>query len=374
MIPLEFNIENRYTYSHLSDADKRLYRFMVSCLLNKQRRFLFVDEFDEMNNEEVNTNLSIFNHKSRENVSLVGVWNAIMFDCPEFYYVDIFDLNWLNTMVVMGKDEPYYTDEEIDYINEKLEELLHNFDDINDEFELELAVIQFINKNYTYDEDTIDYYVPYDDPNFDINKWKRYKEKYNIVGLIKYNTGVCSAMSLLAQFIFQRKGMKVVNMEGRATNSKGIIDGHRWLAVNLNGKYYYLDVTFENALSTNKNNPPYMFFNIESKEALKYYLIYENEYEDVVCNSTKYNYYHKMGLYFSSLDTLKDVFEKYLLTDFDTSIDNYFYFKISDDLIDVDVRKTILEIKKKYWDSSWKWNIRRINSYYALIIPAMKDL
>ena len=141
-----------------------------------------------------------------------------------------------------------------------------------------------------------------------------------------------------------------------------------------NGKYYYLDVTFENALSTNKNNPPYMFFNIESKEALKYYLIYENEYEDVVCNSTKYNYYHKMGLYFSSLDTLKDVFEKYLLTDFDTSIDNYFYFKISDDLIDVDVRKTILEIKKKYWDSSWKWNIRRINSYYALIIPAMKDL
>lgn len=375
MIPLEFNIENRYQYSHLSEANKRLYRFMVSCLLKKQRRFLFIDEFDEVLDKDEYKSLPIFNHKSAENVSLVGVWNAIMWDCPEFYFVDIFDLNSLDpTYVIMGKVDAYYTDREIDEINEELEEILHNFDGITDEFELELAVTKFISKNYTYDNETIDYYVDYNDLSFDINKWKRYKEKYSVAGLIKYKTGVCSAMALLAQFIFQRKGMKVVNMEGRASNSNGVIDGHRWLAVNLEGDYYYLDVTWENTLSKDLNNPQFMFFNIDSKEALEYYQIYENEYNDVICDSTKYNYYHKMGRYFDSLSKLKKVFEKYLLTNFDTNVDNYFYFKISNDLIDGEVRKSLLEIKNKYWDASWKWKVRKINSYYSIIIPVKKDL
>ena len=197
-----FNADNRFYYSKLNTAEKRLYKFMADCLINNQYKFIYINEFDTV---PVNNDLPMFVYKIDEFIIASKVWTSLIMDCPEFYYVEEYDFILDDNVALMGKENPYYTQTEIEEINKALDDIYHNFDHLNDEYEIELAVNDYIINNYQYDYETTDYYIDENDWMFDINLWRRSREKFNVVGLIKYKKGVCSAFTHLAQYIFQRK-------------------------------------------------------------------------------------------------------------------------------------------------------------------------
>ena len=366
-----YYIENRYFYNHLTDGEKRLYRFMFDCLIKNIRKFIYIDK-GEIYDEDLlrKTNLPVFKCKDEEYIFILKVWNAIAWDCPEFYFIDIYDFLWDENIVIMGKREDYYSAKEISEINQKLEEIYHKFDGIEDQFAVEVAVNEYISNNYDYDNLTEDYYEYSDSEKFDIKKWRRYKEKYNVAGLIKYNTGVCSAMAYLAQYIMQRKGLKVVNIEGKLKSDGEDSEGHRWLAINFEGKYYYLDVTWNNTFSKDKMDPQNMFFNVPLKEVEDYYILFDREYEDVVCDCEDYNYYNKMNLYFLDGEKLQVALKKHILSTEKNGNWNYYYFKTAVSLSKNEVLKIIKEVLDECNIKNEEYKLKKVNQYYTVAFLA----
>ena len=352
----------RYYYSFLKESEKRLYKFMANCLLNNQRKFIYI--LNEENVDLINENLPVFTYKIDEFIVATKVWNALMLDYPEFYYVDINDFNQEGNIILMGKEYDYYSQDEIKYINNELNLILSEFKDINDDYELELKVDEFISNNYVYDNETENYYVDENDLDFSFDKWKRHKEKFTVAGLIKYKKGVCSAFSLLAQYILQNKGIKVCNIETEIKSDSSEVIGHRLIAPYIKDSYYFLDVTFNNNFSKNKIFPYRMFFNMNIFEAEKYYNFFiEDTFPS--CLKDTYNYYNQIGYSFNNILDFKNKFEKHLLNNLNHKF--YFYFKVNFSDESSLIKECIYEITNKHQIDKNKVIIKQFNNYYTVI-------
>ena len=90
MLPEYLNIEKRYYYTKLNDSEKRLYEFMVDCLMNNQMKFIYKYEFDDI---DLNSNvLPVFTASLFESIIMTKVWTYMLLDFPEFYFVHEFVL------------------------------------------------------------------------------------------------------------------------------------------------------------------------------------------------------------------------------------------------------------------------------------------
>lgn len=186
-------------------------------------------------------------------------------------------------------------------------------------------------------------------------------EKYSVVGLIKYGKAVCSGYSLLAQYIFQSKGISVINVEGRPYNEKDETIGHRWLMINIDGDYYHYDVTWNSLLSKNLSLPQNVVFNIPTDEALKLY-IFDEDYCNISSNSINHNYYNRVGKYYKDLLSISNAVSNFL-----KSSESYFHFKISNDLRMEDVINLIKEILENNGFKN-KYKLRVELTYFAITV------
>lgn len=365
MLPEYLNIEKRYYYTKLNDSEKRLYEFMVDCLMNNQMKFIYKYEFDDI---DLNSNvLPVFTASLLESIIMTKVWTYMLLDFPEFYFVHEFEFYQDGNIVYMGSKKPYYEVCEINEINKKLEGILLNFESLTDEYEIVYAVNDYICKNYEYDNVTKDYYInPNNSDSFDISIWKRHREKFTVAGLVKYGIGVCSALSGLAQFILQRKGIKAVNVFGNKENENF---GHKWLLVNLDDEYYNLDVTFNNTLSNDPSLPQNMFLNNNYDLSKYIYLPSEEDECKLLKNSKalKFNYYVMNDLYFDRIDLLLEKIYSFIINSDKYKV-NYLYFSIDSNLNKtVNIRNIISEnlesinIKFETFEIVSKYN------YYTMI-------
>lgn len=356
MLPEYLNINKRYYYTKLNNSEKRLYEFMVDCLMNNHMKFIYKYEFDDI---DLNSDdLPVFTASILESIIMTKVWTYMLLDFPEFYFVHEFEFYHEGNVIYMGSKKPYYEVCEINEINKKLEDILLNFESLTDEYEIVYAVNDFICKNYEYDSVTKDYNIN-NNNNFDNSIWKRHREKFTIAGLVKYGIGVCSALSGLAQFILQRKGIKVINVDGQKSNEEF---GHKWLLVNLDNEYYNLDVTFNNTLSNDPSLPKYMFLNNDYDLSKHIYLPQSDEECELLKNSNgiKYNYYYKNDLLFNDINKLKYKLKEnilYNLTNKQTNINSryYYYFRITNDFVNsLDNDKSNIESYMKKYDIEFK--------------------
>ena len=235
MLPADLHLETRYHYTRLNENEKRLYIFWVELLLKEQFDFVYT-YMDSLKDSEEPNDLPVFRYDMYETENLISepmVLSAIQDDWPELYYIasscyDVFPHNVMS--ITRGRDD--YTSEEIAELNAKLDEILHSFDHIEDDFELEIAVHDYITREFDYDHamDT------YDE--------KRKRECFTVAGLLKYGCGVCAAFAALMQYVLQMRGIPVVNLTGDA-GAPGETELHAWLAVKIKGNYYHLDITFD---------------------------------------------------------------------------------------------------------------------------------
>ena len=344
-LPIDFHLEKRFYYSRLNDKEKELYRFLLELLLQNKRKFIYtwVEDFDR-NVEELKGLPEFICSPSEANI--YNVFDSILWDCPELYYVheavllfndywfDFFPVSVVTVTDDMPDGKPQYTDEEIAELNEKLYAHLREFDGIEDEFELELAVHDYATKHFDYDHKY--------QPNTKITERSHF-EIFTVAGLLKTGKAVCGGLTCFIQFVLQRRGLTVANI--LALISEGDEKTyHAWLAVKLGGSFYHLDLTYNEGYTFDLATPQYMYFNVTDKEILEDGREFTHqEYPEIVCNATEYNYYYKKGLYFTDSEKLKNSFCQYL-QGIDKSKDVYFYyFRTPIELSEEEIKKGLLQ-------------------------------
>ncbi len=327
MLPADFNLQKRFYYNRLDTREKELYAFWLEALLAGHRTIAF-RLFRDFNPFEEKPTFDapqfILEEHGCEHIDFCKVFDSMLWDCPELYFVYHYVPNYdIRGYIRLGGDEPDFPPEEIAEINAKLDELLHRFDDITDPFELELAVHDYITKNYDYDTkgaENRDTEGTYEN--------RAFHEKFTVVGLLKRGVAVCAGLIKLIQFVLQRRGLEVADIIADAGDEEDR-ELHSWLAVKLGDSYYHLDLTYNENSTLDPDEPQYMYFNVTDKEIMEDHFFTHEEYPEIVCNSTEYNYYHKKGLYFEKAYDVMIGYEKFLDSIRGNEVPSHYYFRTS---------------------------------------------
>ncbi|MBR6451503.1 MAG: hypothetical protein IKS87_02250 [Lachnospiraceae bacterium] len=138
----------------------------------------------------------------------------------------------------------------------------------------------------------------------------------NILSVFVTTDTVCQGYAKAAQYLLNRLGVFCILCEGEAMGS----EAHVWNIVQIDGEYYYLDVTWGDASYTfNETDdaalmPPdinYEYMCVPYTEIAGTHLIQETVTLPA-CNSMRDNYYVREGVYFTDVDEeqLKGAFAK----------------------------------------------------------------
>ena len=274
--------EMYYGYYGLDDEQRKLYREILHALTELK--------------EDVKVS-------TLEPGELNEVFNCVMNDHPEFFYVDGYQYmkytvgNIITKITFSGKytmTEPEIKAKQ-SHIDNVVTDYLAGMPDTVDEYEI---------VKYLYEK--LIYSTEYD---------SQADNNQNICSVFIGGRSVCQGYAKAMQYLLQQKGMEALLVTGY-TNQ----EGHAWNLVRVNGAYYYLDPTWGDASYTfsggdssyTGNNPPinYDYFLVTTEEISKTHQI-DTEEKLPLCDSTVDNYYVREGLYLENYDEerLRAIFE-----------------------------------------------------------------
>lgn len=117
---------------------------------------------------------------------------------------------------------------------------------------------------------------------------------YDIYGALVNRVAVCEGYARAFQYLLYQAGVPCLFVTG---DSKGV--PHAWNAVQLDGQYYYVDVTWDDPLISGiseKTKPIlYAYFNITETQLRTDHTLGKDNYPLPACTATKYQYYTVNG-------------------------------------------------------------------------------
>ena len=106
------------------------------------------------------------------------------------------------------------------------------------DWEKALAIHDYLCENITYDYDNyLNDTIP--------------QESYGVLGALKNKTAVCSGYALSFELMCELAGLECNYVSGTSVNSSGVFGRHAWNQVKINGKWYNVDVTWDDPVLTN---------------------------------------------------------------------------------------------------------------------------
>ncbi len=192
------------------------------------------------------------------NTAFQSAWNAFTYDHVEVFYLDITKLvlsiqttsvasiTTHRVFIDSGENESYKSAElkniEIEDAENELEELrgkivktLEHYSDYYKILYLHDWLIDNIEYDTTYEKENI----------------------YNIYGTLKNGEAVCEGYARTFKYIIDSLGIPCVLVSGTATNSSGITESHAWNYVQLDGKWYAIDITWDDPIMHNGGTASY---------------------------------------------------------------------------------------------------------------------
>lgn len=203
----------RYYYEQLKNADKALYNQILSGFMTFQESLMLgTGDIDRV----------------------LDVYHKICYDVPEVFFVK--KLKYRPGANIELLAEYRFTPEECCSIFEVMDEKCRKLRDLTvgmGDVEKVKAAHDYLVRHVSYQ----DVGAPY---------------SHEAAGPLVYDIGVCEGISKAFKYIADRIGLKSVVVSGMATgegNPNG--GGHAWNVVEVDGKLYHLDVTFDSGLSKN---------------------------------------------------------------------------------------------------------------------------
>lgn len=244
----------RYYYNHMNKIQQKVYQAMKAGLLTMDSAFLV----------------------PRLEVRELGeIFFKLRLDFPEiFYAVGLqYRLYQGSTNVEVIPEylfEKGKMKEHQKAINARITKLVRPAQSLPD-LEKELYIHDFICNNVRYDK----LKKPY---------------SHEIIGPLGQGVGVCEGIAKTVKILCDALGIWCIIAISEANPDKKIKYRHAWNIIRMDGKYYQLDVTFDNTLG-HEGIIRYDYFNLEDKQFFR-----DHEpviYEAPVCNDGNHFYYRE---------------------------------------------------------------------------------
>lgn len=195
-----------YYYQQLNPEERRCYREMLDGIRDREEEFYLT--------------LSDTRQIDR-------VYHALLKDHPEVFWVHnrepVYTTTYGNSEYCLFSPGYTYTDEEVAEVLQAME----------DSYGQVLAMIPEGADTYETIKTVYTYLIDYTD-------YAESEHDQNIAGVFWKKNAVCAGYAGAVQYILERMGIPCIYVEGSALGSD---KGHAWNIVQIEGQYYYVDVT-----------------------------------------------------------------------------------------------------------------------------------
>lgn len=242
----DYNVtDNSYFYTQLDTYGKIFYSRLYSNLDNLKTGLYSVDfgsTFNDLlqtsNGETILTNafqLSI---------------NALLLDHPEIFYLDVTKMYMFTESTTTFAGTTYKISIGPDGNNSYLTEGFNSYGDVmSAELNLRALQSEIINSTTgsTYDKILFVHNYLIDNISYD-SSGADSEITHTLYGALINKVAVCDGYAKAFKFILDGLGISCVEVCGIAQNSSGITESHAWNDVLLDGKWYAVDVTWDDPI------------------------------------------------------------------------------------------------------------------------------
>ena len=234
---------NKYFYSQLDTYSKILYKSLEDNI-----------EKLKAGNQEIEVSNSLSNvmqtESGREQINTIyqNAWNAFRLDHTEIFYIDIKNIYLETKTITYGKNIKYEfklisnnsnvledVNSYISKIENKKKEIIKSLED----------------KNNTYKVLYIHNWL-IDHLNYDITMHA--ENNNNIYGAIIENNAICEGYAKAFKYLLDELNIPSIIVCGEGIDEQGSTEKHAWNEVYLNGKWYAIDVTWDDPIIIGKGN------------------------------------------------------------------------------------------------------------------------
>lgn len=183
------------------------------------------------------------------NKDFQAAWDAIIMDRMDFFYIDISKIVLKIAKTTYLNKSEYTLTIEPSNSGSYLEEGFYNKEDVDKAIEqtenIKNQIISGLNgNNYNKIKMVHDYLIDNMEYGTDISA----NNSYNIYGALIGKSAVCEGYAEAFKYILDDIGVPCIIVSGTAQNSEGITENHEWNYVQLDGKWYGIDVTWDDPI------------------------------------------------------------------------------------------------------------------------------
>ena len=286
-IEIRYNIEEKKVAQVESEYKEDLYYFN-QLTYKEQLLFKAIQKAADNYHNETDILPYLFSEKEFQRVA-----KAILFDCPELFYLDNDSLElYSDSYKSLVKMNFLASNTNIKNMKMEIEAvcaaaLAYTNKDQTD-FEKALALHDFLTRHCTYagkSKTTLE--IP--------------KTSHTAYGALIDKFAYCDGYSAAYKILLNRCGIECITLEGKTD-----IEPHLWNIVKQNGKYYHIDCTWNDPdVDFLEDFTFHGFFNVSDSDISKSHLIYR-EFDLPVCDTTE-NYYSMIGAKVVSPEKFEDI-------------------------------------------------------------------
>ncbi len=214
----------------------------------------------------------------------------VMMDFPEIFWTDgsgqLFSYN--DEYVVLEPTYVYQGEEKQKRQNEIKDaatQIIESIPQHANEYEKIKYIYEYLVETITYEEGAPD--------------------NQNIYSSLVNGKSVCAGYAKANQYLLEVMGIPCIYVTGTATSQNGS-DAHAWNIVKCDGKYYYVDVTWADAIWLNQEQnrskePIYDYLCCDEKTIEKTHDA-EGDYNFPTCDSDELNYYRLQDMFYEEAE------------------------------------------------------------------------
>lgn len=135
------------------------------------------------------------------------------------------------------------------------------------------------------------------------------KNCYNAYGCLVEGRAVCEGYAMAMDYLCEKAGLYSALESGESVNSAGISQSHIWNKINVDGKWYNFDLTWDDPISSfGSEYVRYDYFALTDEDISKSHTVKKNRFVNYhPAENDEMNFFKKNGLYISDEQQTEEV-------------------------------------------------------------------
>lgn len=240
--PEILNSNFKYYYNQLDETGKIIYKGLEDNIENMKSGNYKIDFGTQFNNLLKSTD-----GEQKLNISFQSAWNAFTYDYPNIFYIDVTKLILTTQTTTIGSFSTHRVslsnDSNANYFAEGISsetELRKKEKHIQD---VRAKIIASLEGYSEYEKVRHVHNWMVDQFEYDTSYQK--KDIHNVYGGLVNHKVVCEGYARTFKYILDGLNIQNVLVSGTAKNSNSVTESHAWNDVKINGKWYAVDVTWD---------------------------------------------------------------------------------------------------------------------------------